>query len=165
MDNAQKAIMIGVGLFITIIIISAVMLITSAGQDMVDESMNKLSEISNQLSSSEKNALDGKYMNGSQVISYIKKYHNSTSFACYYQSSNGTLVKASQLTGDKVSASSYVDNTKIEVKSLTGTDLDKIGDLTNNGVSGKYVSASASYQAQLIKMSTGDIVGVIFLKR
>ena len=32
MDNAQKAIMVGVGLFITIIIIAAVMLITGIGQ-------------------------------------------------------------------------------------------------------------------------------------
>lgn len=38
MDSAQKAIMIGVGLFITIIIISAVMLITSEGQDIINNS-------------------------------------------------------------------------------------------------------------------------------
>ena len=42
MDNAQKAIMIGVGLFITIIIIAAVMLITGMGQDMLVEGQQQV---------------------------------------------------------------------------------------------------------------------------
>ena len=49
MDNAQKAIMIGVGLFITIIIIAAVMLITGMGQDMINSSTSQVSNISSSL--------------------------------------------------------------------------------------------------------------------
>ena len=52
MDNAQKAIMIGVGLFITIIVIAAVMLITGIGQDMLNTGTNQLSGISEELSTS-----------------------------------------------------------------------------------------------------------------
>ena len=52
MDNAQKAIMIGVGLFITIIVIAAVMLITGIGQDMLNTGTNQLSGISEELNSS-----------------------------------------------------------------------------------------------------------------
>ena len=44
MDNAQKAIMIGVGLFITIIIIAAVMLITGMGQDMLVEGQQQVQQ-------------------------------------------------------------------------------------------------------------------------
>ena len=50
MENAQKAIMVGVGLFITIIIISAVMLISSAGQDVIDNSMTEVNNLSDSLS-------------------------------------------------------------------------------------------------------------------
>lgn len=46
MDNAQKAIMIGVGLFITIIIIAAVMLITGMGQNLLNKGQAQVSGIS-----------------------------------------------------------------------------------------------------------------------
>ena len=49
MDNAQKAIMIGVGLFITIIIISAVLLITNLGTDLINNARNQMSNISKSL--------------------------------------------------------------------------------------------------------------------
>ena len=42
MDNAQKAIMIGVGLFITIIIISAVLLITNLGTGLINNAQGQL---------------------------------------------------------------------------------------------------------------------------
>ena len=46
MDNAQKAIMIGVGLFITIIVIAAVMLITGIGQDLLNSGTTQISGLS-----------------------------------------------------------------------------------------------------------------------
>lgn len=77
MDNAQKAIMIGVGLFITIIIIAAVMLITGAGQDLMNQGMGELSNISDSLSRQlYADYADGEF-SGSQVISAIKKYAGS----------------------------------------------------------------------------------------
>ena len=74
MDNAQKAIMIGVGLFITIIIIAAVMLITGMGQNLLNKGSNKVAAISGQLDMTELEAFDGTVVNGSQVLSTIKKY-------------------------------------------------------------------------------------------
>ena len=74
MDNAQKAIMIGVGLFITIIIISAVMLITSAGQDLMNNSMNELNNISDSLSRQLYSDFAGGTFTGSEVIAAVKKY-------------------------------------------------------------------------------------------
>jgi len=67
MDNAQKAIMIGVGLFITIIIISAVMLITQAGSDLMDQGLDQLGNISESLRIQVTEQYDGKVLTGSQV--------------------------------------------------------------------------------------------------
>ena len=64
MDNAQKAIMIGVGLFITIIIIAAVMLITGMGQNLLNKGSNKVAAISGQLDMTELEAFDGTVVNG-----------------------------------------------------------------------------------------------------
>ncbi len=67
MDNAQKAIMIGVGLFITIIVIAAVMLITGVGQDLLNNGTQQLTGISESLRVQVTDQYDGKTFTGSQV--------------------------------------------------------------------------------------------------
>jgi hypothetical protein len=67
MDNAQKAIMIGVGLFITIIIIAAVMLITGMGQNLLNKGQAQVEGISESLMNDLTAQYDGKKMSGSQV--------------------------------------------------------------------------------------------------
>ena len=49
MDNAQKAIMIGVGLFVTILIIAAVMLIVNPAINLINNATNKVSNLSDAL--------------------------------------------------------------------------------------------------------------------
>ena len=77
MDNAQKAIMIGVGLFITIIIISAVLLITNIGTDLINNARNQMSSISKSLQNQVTAAFDGKTVTGSDVIAACQQYENS----------------------------------------------------------------------------------------
>ncbi len=67
MDNAQKAIMIGVGLFITIIIIAAVMLITGMGQNLLNKGQAQVQGISESLLNDLVAQYDGKKLSGSQV--------------------------------------------------------------------------------------------------
>ncbi len=67
MDNAQKAIMIGVGLFITIIVIAAVMLITGIGQDLLNSGTNQLTGISESLRTQMAEQYNGKTFTGAQV--------------------------------------------------------------------------------------------------
>lgn len=67
MENAQKAIMIGVGLFITIIIIAAVMLITGMGQNLLNQGTSQVSGISESLMNDLVQQYDGRSLTGSQV--------------------------------------------------------------------------------------------------
>ena len=67
MDNAQKAIMIGVGLFITIIIIAAVMLITGMGQTLLNKGQSQVNGISASLQNDLFEQYNGKKMSGAQV--------------------------------------------------------------------------------------------------
>ena len=67
MENAQKAIMIGVGLFITIIIIAAVMLITGMGQNLLNQGEAQVSGISESLRNELTAQYNGKTMTGAQV--------------------------------------------------------------------------------------------------
>ena len=78
MDNAQKAIMIGVGLFITIIVIAAVMLITGMGQDLLNSGVDEVNNISSSLKAQLTADYDGNTnLRGSQVIAAVKKYYTN----------------------------------------------------------------------------------------
>ena len=49
MDNAQKAIMIGVGLFVTILIIAAVMLIVNPALNLINNATDRVANLSDSL--------------------------------------------------------------------------------------------------------------------
>ena len=69
MDNAQKAIMIGVGLFITIIVIAAVMLITGMGQDILNSGTQQLGNVTEKLNNS---VIDTDAQKLNKSISYLE---------------------------------------------------------------------------------------------
>ena len=99
MDNAQKAIMIGVGLFITIIIIAAVMLITGMGQNLLNKGQDQVSGISESLMNDLVTKYDGKTMSGSQVRTAAVQLLNSndSSIRVYIKkkgASSSTEIKA-----------------------------------------------------------------------
>ena len=99
MDNAQKAIMIGVGLFITIIIIAAVMLITGMGQNLLNKGQDQVSGISESLMNDLVTKYDGKTISGSQVRTAAVQLLNSndSSIRVYIKkkgASSSTEIKA-----------------------------------------------------------------------
>ena len=77
MDNAQKAIMIGVGLFITIIIISVVLLITNLGTGMVDDARDNLGNMSASLTNTLISSYDYKAVSGADIQSLYVQYKDS----------------------------------------------------------------------------------------
>lgn len=156
MDNAQKAIMIGVGLFITIIIISAVMLITSAGQDMVDNSMNELGDMSQNLNAQLTAKYDGTVLTGTEVIGAVKSLYTKQNLA--------VAVKAT--------TSGSLTNYGVKYCSSGGTVSDysgsatrtAIGKLTDSADTTTYVPSAGKYAASLIKQND-VIVGVKFERK
>ena len=90
MDNAQKAIMIGVGLFITIIIIAAVMLITGMGQDMLVEGQQQVSNISSSLQAQLTADFDESTVTGAQVETAIRRYYKDETMVLIVK--NGSTV-------------------------------------------------------------------------
>ena len=73
MDNAQKAIMIGVGLFITIIIISAVLLITNLGTGLIGDAQTQLGNISTSLQNQILQSYDGKVSEIRSLSGYLRR--------------------------------------------------------------------------------------------
>ena len=88
MDNAQKAIMLGVGLFITIIVIAAVMAIIGIGQQLIGQGQTQLSGISGQLATQLRADYDNQPISGSQVKTLVTKFYNDNTIAVYVVTAN-----------------------------------------------------------------------------
>ena len=76
MDNAQKAIMIGVGLFITIIIIAAVMVVVGVSNDLLDNKNQEMVNASNAINYNSYAQYDEATLDGAKVIAMVKSLKN-----------------------------------------------------------------------------------------
>lgn len=127
MDNAQKAIMIGVGLFITIIIIAAVMLITGMGQNLLNKGQAQVEGISESLMNDLTAQYDGKTMSGSQVRTAAVQLANRS------DANISVVIKdsSSDSSATTVNSSTSDINTSVNTK-LKGKDTKKYeGSVTN----------------------------------
>lgn len=171
MDNAQKAIMIGVGLFITIIIIAAVMVITGMGQDLINKATQRLGATTDSLSASEFSQYDGTTMTGSEVISTIKSRYKQTGLMLVVRAKTGLgqhkeyygMVRPSDKKDIQINAGAdkavrkyYTDDTVEN----TSVNISNLSDTSNADT---YVNPRARYNVDLIYLgSTDTVVGIYF---
>ena len=177
MDNAQKAIMIGVGLFITIIIISAVLLITNIGTDMINNARNQMSNISKSLQNQVTSAFDGKTVTGADVIAACQQYENSDqlSVKVYTTSTNSfntgkyEVVLSEALDSIKGSAKAggvYVTYSgDTAYKELTGNAKSTLADIQDTSA-GTGVTGTQTYYSYVMKDKDSDtVMGVLFVRK
>lgn len=174
MDNAQKAIMIGVGLFITIIIISAVLLITNLGTGLINDAQSQLSNISSAVQSQITSSYDGKTMTGNDVVSAVQQYQNSNDISVRIvvaankqfetgkyavslvstTTSDYTAPKAGGVKCTYTSGTSYVE--------LNNTTKDSLSTIQATGG----VSGTQTYYSYVMKDNDSDtVVGILFVRK
>ena len=136
MDNAQKAIMIGVGLFITIIIIAAVMLITGMGQNLLNKGQAQVSGISESLMNDLVAQYDGKTMSGAQVRTAAVQLVNRDDATITVVIAESGTTTGGTTTGGTTSytkeTSNVTNSINAKIKAL-GTTSQFIGSVSNSG--------------------------------
>lgn len=178
MDNAMKAIMIGVGLFITIAVVSAVLIIMGMGNDIINTSTEELTGLSGQLANEMYSKFDDKQVSGSQVIAAVKQYYNKNNIGIilYNKRKNATPV----YTGAKILTIQGIKNSYDAGMSSSTFDLsDGITSVkfTEGGMGAGqkaplstfskteqtdyYIAPNAQYQAFCVKQN-GTLVGLVF---
>jgi len=173
MDNAQKAIMIGVGLFITIIIISAVLLIVNLGTGLVDDATSELGTMSTSLQNQILQSYDNKVLSGVQVRSAIQQYLNATDMTVVLVDSADITATVGSKKISKISAGSKgatteyfeVDNNAYnnETSDVHKTSIADFNDITK-AAKGTYINTSANYRSYVIKVQDTDtIIGIVFI--
>ncbi|MBR6688471.1 MAG: hypothetical protein IKL68_00440 [Clostridia bacterium] len=188
MDNAQKAIMIGVGLFITIIIISSVLLISNMGTNMITSAQSQLSGITKGLQNQITAAYDGKTLTGAEVIAAFQQYESSemsivvkvgSTTPKYGKTGKYSLTEGNIKVGKDSSATApgatqsypggvyYVDGTYTEFNATTTkrTTLTEL-QATGTGTTALGVNASKTFYSSVIKDNITDtVIGIMFVQR
>lgn len=172
MDNAQKAIMIGVGLFITIIIISAVLLITNLGTGLINDAQSQMSNISSAVQSQITGAYDGRQMTGSDVISAVQLYQNSNDISVRIVVSKDNQYETGKY---KVALDTSMDVTKPKAGGVLvtpgadktayeelGDEKDSLSTIQETGG----VAATQTYYTYVMKDEGSDaVMGVLFVRK
>ena len=185
MDNAQKAIMIGVGLFITIIIISSVLLISNMGTNMITSAQSQLSGITKGLQNQITAAYDGKTLTGAEVIAAFQQYESSemsivVQVGTKYAKTGKYALTQTNLKDKKTGGTApsqqaypggiyYVDGNYTEFSTgstgdvrTTLTELQKTG----SGTTELGVNATKTFYSSVIKDNVTDtVVGIFFIQR
>ena len=172
MDNAQKAIMIGVGLFITIIIISAVLLIVNLGTGLVDDATGELGTMSTSLQNQILQSYDNKLLSGVQVRSAIQQYMSSADMTVVLMA-NSTATAPAAAVGAKAigavsNATEFYEVETDEYTTPTGTKKTSMSDFNDieKVASGVYINTSKNYNSYVLKVEgTDTIVGIVFVPK
>jgi hypothetical protein len=160
MDNAQKAIMIGVGLFVTILIIAAVMLIVNPAISLINNATNRVTNLSDALQQQLTQEYDDVTVTGAKVISTIQLYCTDQDMILEVQPTvGGEILELGKVRGDGTTSIAKALNYD------SSHEQTKVSALSNSSNTSTYVPASARYDAQLIRSSNGDsVLGIIFTR-
>lgn len=99
-ENTGVGIRVAAGIFLTIMLITIVVIITISSQDAAKQGQTKMAAITTQLSDTEYNTYNNTVLSGSQVLNAIRQYVNQDEFGIqvitgkqYYQdtSTSGTF--------------------------------------------------------------------------
>lgn len=156
MDNAQKAIMIGVGLFITIIIIAAVMVVVGVSNDLLDNKNQEMVNASNAINYNSYAQYDEATLDGAKVIAMVKSLKNRENFVVEVNNGNGSVDYGTSIVSEDISSNptSAVTVTKIEENS-NKVSASKMSNSSDEA----YVNVNDKFSTHLILMSD-QIVGV-----
>ena len=183
MDNSQKAIMIGDGFFITIIIISSVLIISNMGTNLITSAQSQLSGITKGLQNQITAAYDGKTLTGAEVIAAFQQYESSEMSVIVLVNSSTKgytgkyLLTDGDLKTDKGGSTApgytqsypggvYYNGTYTEFTSSGTGSRTTLTKLQATGTGNMGVNASKTFYSSVIKDSTTDtVVGILFVQR
>lgn len=161
MDNAQKAIMIGVGLFITIIIVTAVVVITNMGQNLVNQGTNEVSKLSSEMQRSMTQEYDNKIKTGAEVLAAVKKYYNDPDRVIIVYNNNDNKKGGVQAGG----LTATLKKGETTVKSVSeNKNIPSLSYFSDIKKSNYYIVPTARYQSNVLTQNDA-VVGIVFTKQ
>lgn len=152
-ENTGVGIRVAAGIFLTIMLITIVVIITISSQDAAKQGQTKMASITTQLSDTEFNTYNNTTLSGSQVLNAIRQYMNLEQF--------GIKVTTGR------DATTFYGNTFDNNESqgeITNGDDKKFLDLSKaeNQSEREYINPSGKFKSMIVRDKNSMIRGIIF---
>jgi hypothetical protein len=156
MNNASSALKVAAGIFLTIALITIVVILFVSAQEATKTAQNNFSDIQTELSQASFTVYEDTTISGSQVTNALRKFKDKEQF--------GIQIK----TGKNPQGQWYGNVLNVSSQSSTeeygSVITDKQGTMNNawNEVTTEYVNPSGKFKAQVVKDNSNVVRGLIF---
>ncbi|MDQ0087505.1 hypothetical protein J2T12_000899 [Paenibacillus anaericanus] len=152
-ENTGVGIRVAAGIFLTIMLITIVVIITISSQDAAKQGQTKMASITTQLSDTEFNTYNNTTLSGSQALNAIRQYMSLEQFGIHVTTGKGDT--------------SHYGN-ELEINATSGV-VDKVkgagnGTLVNaeNQSLDSYINPSGKFKSTIVRDKNNMIRGIIF---
>lgn len=158
MNNASSALKVAAGIFLTIALITIVVILFVSAQEATKTAQNNFSDIQTELSQASFTVYDDTTISGSQVTNALRKFKDREQFGIQVKTGKN---KAGEWYGNilRISGSMNAD----EYGSVIGASSVDIGN-TWNEVLNEYVNPSGKFKAKVVKDNSNVVRGLVFVQ-
>lgn len=159
-ENTGVGIRVAAGIFLTIMLITIVVIITISSQDAAKQGQTKMASITTQLSDTEFNTYNNTTLSGSQVLNAIRQYMNLDQFGLRVVT--GRQQKSSNNVG------TFYGNTFVYEGNNTGEiTTDKFTDISQaeNQKNVEYINPSGQFTSTIVRDKNNMIRGIVFIQQ
>ncbi len=151
MENSLKAIIIGAGVVITMIVVSIGFLLMRQGQSTAQASIHKLDQLSAEMSESQYTMYDSMEISGNEVVNVLKKFKDEYIGICVETKKSSTW---------------YIynvdfDNGVGDIETESTENISDALDERNN----QYINPNGTFLGQVIRDENGRIVALSFVQK
>lgn len=155
MNNASSALKVAAGIFLTIALITIVVILFISAQEATKTAQNNFSDIQTELAQASFTVYDETVISGSQVTNALRKYNGKEQFGIQVRTGKNEL---GQWYGNVLDVGSA---SNINYGSVIGGNSGSISS-TWNEASVEYVNPSGKFKAEVVKDSSNVVRGLIF---
>ncbi|GAB1159673.1 hypothetical protein YWY31_56980 [Paenibacillus illinoisensis] len=155
-ENTGVGIRVAAGIFLTIMLITIVVIITISSQDAAKQGQTKMAAITTQLSDTEYQTYSNTTLSGSQVLNAIRQYMNQEQF--------GVQVITGKQKITNPSGTFYGNEFVVNGSVVTEVKYGKRDYLSSaeNQSSDLYINPSGKFQSSIVRDENNMIRGIIF---
>ncbi|MHB0865186.1 ABC transporter permease [Paenibacillus sp. SEL3] len=156
MNNASTALKVAAGIFLTIALITIVVILFISAQEATKTAQNNFADIQTELSQASFTVYDGTTISGSQVTNALRKFQGKDQFGIQIKTGKNM---AGQWYGNALNISS-----DSEQYGAVNGGSDKTGKITNtlNEKENEYVNPSGKFKAEIVKDKSNVVRGLLF---
>jgi hypothetical protein len=155
MNNASSALKVAAGIFLTIALITIVVILFISAQEATKTAQNNFSDIQTELAQASFTVYDETTISGSQVTNALRKYKGKPQF--------GIEVKTGKnMAGEWYGSTLDINNlSNASYGSVLTESAASIGNTWDES-SSEYVNPSGKFKAEVVKDSSNVVRGLIF---